>query len=201
MNKGEAKRVLSNIYLLQMQGNQMECPCCGDEMRADINENSLSRYHEVYICPDCGTREALSGAVPLDEWEAIKRFERASIAIEKVCSAIENGKTAEDEVEPDKIGPGIVIVKDKNDAMVGVLLVKNADKYLSDCVEDIEANWILMRESYLERAQEDKSFLFDEDDEHLAYVEAQLKLCVSDDAEHTPYEVENLENVCVVEAN
>lgn len=49
MNKEEAKRVLSNIYLLQMQGNQMECPCCGDEMRADINENSLSRYHEVYI--------------------------------------------------------------------------------------------------------------------------------------------------------
>ena len=79
--------------------------------------------------------------------------------------------------------------------------MKNADKYLSDCVEDIEANWILMRESYLERAQEDKGFLFDEDDEHLAYVEAQLKLCVSDDAEHTPYEVENLENVCVVEAN
>jgi hypothetical protein len=135
-------------------------------------------------------RETDSVATPLKDWAAIKNLERGYKTTEKAMDDKGNG-----------VGPGVVIIKDKNDAMVGVLLVKNADQYLSDCVEDIEANWILMRESYLERAQEDKNFLFDEDDEHLAYVEAQLKLCVSDDAEHTPYEVENLENVCVVEAN
>ena len=201
MNMEDAKRTLKNIYELQLQGKQMQCPCCGGDMRANINENSLSRYYEVYICSDCGMKEAFSGATLLDEWEAIKSLERAYRVIEKVCNDIENGKTVEDEMEPDKIGPGTVIVKDKNGAIVGVLLVKNADKYLAGCVEDIEANWAAMRESYLEKARADKSFLFDEDDEHIAYVEEQLKLCVSDDAEHTPYEVENLENVCVVEAN
>lgn len=84
--------------------------------------------------------------------------------------------------------------------IVGALLVKNADRHLTACAEDIEANWAAVRESYLERAKEDESFSFDEDDEHLAYVEEQLKLCVSDDAKHTPYEVINLDNVCVLEA-
>lgn len=201
MNMDEVKRTLKNIYELQLQGKQMQCPCCGVDMRANIDENSLSRYHEVYICSDCGMKEAFSGATPLDEWESIKALERAYSVIEKVCNDIENGKTVEDEFESDKIGPGTVIVKDKEGSIVGVLLVKNADKYLSACVEDIEANWAAMREAYLERARKDKSFLFDEDDEHIAYVEEQLKLCVSDDAEHTPYEVEYLDNVCILESN
>lgn len=190
VSREEVRKTLYNIHQLQLQCKQMQCPCCGRDMAVNAKGDCLSRYHEVYICLECSMKETDSGATPLKDWAAIKNLERGYRTIEKAMADKGNG-----------VGPGVVIVKDKNDAMVGVLLVKNADKYLSDCVEDIEANWILMRESYLERAQEDKDFLFDEDAEHLAYVEAQLKLCVSDDAEHTPYEVENLENVCVVEAN
>ena len=158
-------------------------------MRVDISENSLSRYHEVYICSRCGMNEALSGATPLEDWVAIKSIENAHKTIENaLCN------------DGDEFGPGTVIVKNKAGGIVGALLVKNADRHLTACAEDIEANWAAMRESYMERAQKDESFSFDEDDEHLAYVEEQLKLCVSDDAKHTPYEVINLDNVCVLEA-
>lgn len=188
MNREDMKQILSNIYALQVKGMQMQCPCCGNEMRADINENSLSRYHEVYICSRCGMNEALSGATPLEDWVAIKSIENAHKTIEKaLCN------------DGDEFGPGTVIVKNKAGGIVGALLVKNADRHLTACAEDIEANWAAMRESYLERAKEDESFSFDEDGEHLAYVEEQLKLCVSDDAKHTPYEVINLDNVCVLE--
>ena len=55
MNREDMKQILSNIYALQVKGMQMQCPCCGNEMRVDISENSLSRYHEVYICSRCGS--------------------------------------------------------------------------------------------------------------------------------------------------
>ena len=41
MNREDMKQILSNIYALQVKGMQMQCPCCGNEMRVDINENSL----------------------------------------------------------------------------------------------------------------------------------------------------------------
>lgn len=100
MNREDMKQILSNIYALQVKGMQMQCPCCGNEMRVDINENSLSRYHEVYICSRCGMNEALSGATPLEDWVAIKSIENAHKTIEKaLCN------------DGDEFGPGTVIVK------------------------------------------------------------------------------------------
>lgn len=37
------------------------CPRCGkDKMRSRLIENARSRHAEVYVCPDCGTDEALN---------------------------------------------------------------------------------------------------------------------------------------------
>lgn len=146
MNREDMKQILSNIYALQVKGMQMQCPCCGNEMRVDINENSLSRYHEVYICSRCGMNEALSGATPLEDWVAIKSIENAHKTIE---NALRN--------DGDEFGPGTVIVKNKAGGIVGALLVKNADRHLTACAEDIEANWAAVRESHLERARKTRA--------------------------------------------
>lgn len=41
------------------------CPRCG---KAYLNYPALSRYFDLYICPDCGMDEAFSGNIPLKEW-------------------------------------------------------------------------------------------------------------------------------------
>lgn len=52
------------------------CPRCGEKMREDDAENSLSRYADVYICSGCGTDEAMRGftgsALPFHEWKIVK---------------------------------------------------------------------------------------------------------------------------------
>lgn len=57
----------------------MPCPRCGKQtMKAILAENALGRHEEIYVCPDCGTEEALedyAGCVkPLEEWYAVKLF-------------------------------------------------------------------------------------------------------------------------------
>ena len=42
MNREDMKQILSNIYALQVKGMLMQCHCCGNEMRAEITEHSLS---------------------------------------------------------------------------------------------------------------------------------------------------------------
>ncbi|MEY8312911.1 hypothetical protein AALA61_13170 [Oscillospiraceae bacterium 42-9] len=38
----------------------MPCPRCGKQtMKAILAENALGRHEEIYVCPDCGTEEAL----------------------------------------------------------------------------------------------------------------------------------------------
>ena len=37
------------------------CPRCGGKMREEEAENALSRYHDIYICSECGLEEAVGG--------------------------------------------------------------------------------------------------------------------------------------------
>lgn len=90
MTNEEAKKVLSNIYELQLQDKQMSCPCCGGAMRPNSIENSLSRYHEVFICSDCGVNEAFNGPKPLEEWAVVKGIATAHEAIEKAIEKCED---------------------------------------------------------------------------------------------------------------
>lgn len=55
------------------------CPRCGlDRMRQGTVRNALSRYAHAYICPECGTDEALrdlyNRALPLNCWWIINRW-------------------------------------------------------------------------------------------------------------------------------
>lgn len=57
----------------------MPCPRCGKQrMRTVLAENALSRHETIYVCPDCGTEEALEDYAgrrkPLAEWYAVKLF-------------------------------------------------------------------------------------------------------------------------------
>lgn len=42
------------------------CPRCGEKMNDVLVRNSLSRHCNAYICPDCGTDEALRDFTGLD---------------------------------------------------------------------------------------------------------------------------------------
>ena len=51
------------------------CPRCGGLMYVRQEMNALSRYHDIYICPDCGVDEAMrdfmgEDQLPLDKWYA-----------------------------------------------------------------------------------------------------------------------------------
>lgn len=41
------------------------CPRCGGKMREEEAENALSRYHDIYICSECGLEEACDGLAEL----------------------------------------------------------------------------------------------------------------------------------------
>lgn len=68
------KRGLAQIAQMQRaeEGNPFPCPRCGHKMRSNLVENALSRYEQVYICPDCGKDEFARGlqnaVLPLQEW-------------------------------------------------------------------------------------------------------------------------------------
>lgn len=52
------------------------CMRCGKPMRPRLAENALSRALDVYVCPECGTDEALHAALddvlPMSEWYSVK---------------------------------------------------------------------------------------------------------------------------------
>lgn len=66
---GETQKEIQNHY----------CPRCGQmKMRPVLAENALSRYADIYICPDCGMQEAMMDmtgcCLPLNEWRITKLF-------------------------------------------------------------------------------------------------------------------------------
>ena len=57
----------------QRDGAHMLCPRCGlNRMYKSVHTNALSRIADVYVCPQCGTDEAildlLRKPLPLHEW-------------------------------------------------------------------------------------------------------------------------------------
>lgn len=53
------------------------CPCCSKPMRDNPADNANSRYRDVYICGDCGVREAFEG----DFWTELFFNHRDAILI------------------------------------------------------------------------------------------------------------------------
>ena len=61
------------------------CPRCGkNSMRMDLLENALSRHAGIYVCPACGTDEAIrtmpshkTGMLPFQDW-AVEKDRTAS---------------------------------------------------------------------------------------------------------------------------
>lgn len=41
--------------------NNLRCIICGNHMRPNLVENTLSRFYPVYICSKCGELEAMIG--------------------------------------------------------------------------------------------------------------------------------------------
>lgn len=79
------KTLVEAADFIQLVGEQQKetpgryCPRCGHmKMRPELVENALSRYADIYICPDCGMQEAMmsmSGrCLPLNEWKFVKLF-------------------------------------------------------------------------------------------------------------------------------
>jgi predicted RNA-binding Zn-ribbon protein involved in translation (DUF1610 family) len=84
MNEQQARVLLETLKDLQenpvSNGQSFPCPRCGHpRMKSQATANALSRFHDVYICSECGTDEALRSAqgltpLPLTEWGMIKGF-------------------------------------------------------------------------------------------------------------------------------
>lgn len=184
MNTKEAKMVFARLHKLQMEGKQMPCPCCGKEMRSNLEENSMSRYYDIYICSECGMVEALVGAIPLKDWVVIKGIEDAHRVVER---AVEHEE------------PAVIIVRDKMEDVYGVLLVTNGDGNLAGVVEEIEKNWASVCEAYREREETEDDFFFDEEDEHFAYIEDELKRVSSDSSGRPAYNIKDVDNYIVLD--
>jgi hypothetical protein len=59
----------------QYHGTPPLCPCCVKSLRPRPVENALSRYRHVYICVDCGIKEAFHG----DFWKGLYASEEDAI--------------------------------------------------------------------------------------------------------------------------
>lgn len=66
--------LLNSLGKLQQLGEIGRCPRCGHQhLDRNLMLNALSRHADVYICPSCGTEEALMAAahkdpLPFPEW-------------------------------------------------------------------------------------------------------------------------------------
>jgi predicted RNA-binding Zn-ribbon protein involved in translation (DUF1610 family) len=56
--------------------NSLPCPRCGESsMSGNVLRNALSRQFDIYICDDCGNREAVEASegkpMPIESWWAV----------------------------------------------------------------------------------------------------------------------------------
>ena len=76
-------KLLQNIPTLNMP-----CPRCGQHrMEKDMAENALSRYADIYICPDCGREEAMleaSEQMPMEKWHAVRFLNGEVLPYERI---------------------------------------------------------------------------------------------------------------------
>lgn len=66
-------KTLESLCTLQEKGEQFPCPRCGHEMPENVNDAALSRRIMVYICPNCGSDEAMRDItkkepLPVTDW-------------------------------------------------------------------------------------------------------------------------------------
>ncbi len=79
-SEAEAKKLIESLLPMQEHGDVFPCPRCGhDRMNEKAVRNALSRRARVYICPECGTDEALRDMagmppLPLNEWSMAISF-------------------------------------------------------------------------------------------------------------------------------
>ncbi len=67
------KNTLADLRVRQDAGEHMPCPRCGrDAMDPIARRNALSRYADIFVCPDCGTSEAMlivmNNPLPMSWW-------------------------------------------------------------------------------------------------------------------------------------
>lgn len=92
----QAKDYLNMYQELQLNQNvHLPCPRCGKSMMKErMEENPISRYGDVSICPECGIQEALLDfnhtQLPLEKWFAV-RFLSGTPLIDRTLSA-DDGK-------------------------------------------------------------------------------------------------------------
>lgn len=54
------EKIIEKWSKAQKDGKDLPCPRCGrNTMKKSVFSNSLSRRANIYICPDCGTAEAI----------------------------------------------------------------------------------------------------------------------------------------------
>lgn len=77
MTEEKAKELLERFGQVQeKRAVRMCCPRCGmDSMRERLLTNALSRHAECYICPACGTDEAMHdymrAPIALAQWDIV----------------------------------------------------------------------------------------------------------------------------------
>lgn len=76
----QAKEIMERLGSIQGDGTSYPCPRCGlYSMKEKLTRNALSRHAKVYICPECGTSEALLDFVgkplPLAQWALIEALD------------------------------------------------------------------------------------------------------------------------------
>lgn len=77
MTEAKAKEALDRVGIVQTKkAMHMCCPRCGENtMYERIHTNAYSRHAECYICPACGTDEAMHdymrAPIALAQWDIV----------------------------------------------------------------------------------------------------------------------------------
>lgn len=82
------KHIVTYKLLQNIPALNMPCPRCGQHrMEKDMAENALSRYADIYICPDCGREEAMleaSEQMPMEKWHAVRFLNGEVLPYERI---------------------------------------------------------------------------------------------------------------------
>ena len=96
------QQTLTDLKARQIRDERMNCPRCGHGTMIDISHrNAKSRHADVYVCPDCGTAEAMldfmNNPLPLAQW-ACFRSERPTADFEALPGALVLERLRKDQI-------------------------------------------------------------------------------------------------------
>ena len=79
MEKTIIKKIINERYRFQLQHHHdhpQPCPRCGAALASELAANAFSRREPVYICSDCGVKEALEdwkrNPLPIENWDIFR---------------------------------------------------------------------------------------------------------------------------------